>query len=65
MMKFRIYNMTDHEMEEWLSANSAEISAKIAEGHASEMHGELIDADQVRAWMAEKKRIWRLERGCG
>ena len=57
--------MTDHEMEEWLSANRAEISAKIDEGHASEMRGELMDADQVLAWMAEKKRAWRLERGLG
>ena len=52
-------------MEEWLSANRVEISAKIDEGYASEICGELMDADQVRAWMVEKKRIWRLEQGTG
>jgi len=48
-----------HEQEEWLSANRAEISAKIDEGHASELRGDLIDADEVRMQMAEKKRAWR------
>lgn len=52
-------------MEEGLSANRAEISVKIDERHASEMREELMDADQVRSWMAEKKRIWRLERRQG
>jgi antitoxin ParD1/3/4 len=48
-----------HEQEEWLSANRTEISAKIDEGHASSERGDLIDADQVRAQMMDKKRVWR------
>ena len=50
-----------HEQEEWLSAYRAEISAKIEEGYASAQRGELIDDDQVRAQMEEKKRIWRAD----
>ena len=45
-----------HEQEEWLSANRAEISAKIDEGYAAAQRGELIDGDQVREQMAQKKR---------
>jgi antitoxin ParD1/3/4 len=51
-----------HEQEEWLSANRADISAKIAEGYASAQRGELLDAQQVQAQMAEKKRVWRAQR---
>jgi antitoxin ParD1/3/4 len=47
-----------HEQEEWLSANRAEISAKIEEGYAAAQRGDLIDAEQVREQMAEKKRAW-------
>ena len=50
-----------HEQEEWLSANRAAISARIEEGYASAQRGELIDDDQVRAQMEEKKRIWRAD----
>jgi putative addiction module CopG family antidote len=48
-----------HDQEEWLSANRADIGAKIAEGYASAQRGELIEGDQVRANMEEKKRAWR------
>ena len=48
-----------HEQEEWLSANRADISAKIEEGYASARRGELIDDHKVRAQMEEKKRAWR------
>jgi antitoxin ParD1/3/4 len=51
-----------HEQEEWLSVNRAEISSKIEEGYASAQRGELIDGDQVRAQMEEKKRLWRDQR---
>lgn len=51
-----------HEQEEWLSANRAEISAKIEEGYASAQRGDLIDAEQVREQMAEKKRAWLADR---
>jgi putative addiction module CopG family antidote len=47
-----------HEREEWLSVNRAGISAKIEEGYASARRGDLIDSDQVRAQMEEKKRAW-------
>ena len=51
-----------HEQEEWMWANRAEIRAKIEEGYASAQRGDLIDADQVRAQMEEKKRLWREQR---
>jgi antitoxin ParD1/3/4 len=51
-----------HEQEEWLSANKAEISAKIEEGYAAAQRGELIDGDQVRTEMEEKKRVWHAGR---
>jgi antitoxin ParD1/3/4 len=47
-----------HEQEEWLSANRADIGAKIEEGYASSQRGELIDGDQVRVRMEAKKRAW-------
>lgn len=51
-----------HEQEEWLSANRAEISAKIDEGYAAARRGELTDGDQVREQIAEKKRAWLSDR---
>jgi antitoxin ParD1/3/4 len=50
-----------HDQEDWLSANRAEISARIEEGYASAQRGELIDDDQARSQMEEKKRAWRAE----
>ena len=47
-----------HDQEEWLSANRADISAKIDEGYAAAQRGELIDAEQVREQMAAKKLAW-------
>ena len=47
-----------HEQEEWLSANRADIAAKIEEGYASAQRGEMIDDDEVRARMEAKKRAW-------
>jgi antitoxin ParD1/3/4 len=47
-----------HEQEEWLSANRADIGAKIEEGYASAQRGELIDGDLVRTRMEQKKRAW-------
>jgi antitoxin ParD1/3/4 len=44
-----------HEQEEWLSANRAEIGAKIEEGYASAQRGELIDDHEIRAQMEERK----------
>ncbi len=41
----------------WLAENRARIDA----GYAAAQRGELIDADQVRVQMEEKKRVWRDE----
>lgn len=41
----------------WLAENRA----RIDEGYAAAQRGELIDADQVRIQMDEKKRVWRTQ----
>jgi antitoxin ParD1/3/4 len=46
-----------HERDAWL----AESRAKIEEGYAAAQRGELIDGDQARAQMEEKKRAWVAE----
>lgn len=51
-----------HEQETWLAEHAAEISEKISEGFASAKRGDLIDADQVRASLGEKKRAWLANR---
>jgi putative addiction module CopG family antidote len=45
-----------HEQEAWLAANRSDINAKIEEGFASAQRGELIDPDEVRSRMADRKR---------
>src|SRR5208337_4723316 len=45
------------ERDAWLAENRA----KIEEGYAAAQRGELIDNDQVRAEMEEKKRAWVAE----
>jgi antitoxin ParD1/3/4 len=52
-----------HDQEEWLSENRTHIAAKIEEGYAAAQRGELIDGDQVRAQLEERKREWRAKRG--
>ena len=47
-----------HEQETWLAENGAEIGAKIREGYGAARRGELIDSDQVRASMDQKKHAW-------
>ena len=42
--------------ETWLAANRSEINSKIEEGYAAAQRGELIEADEVRVRMAERKR---------
>ncbi len=46
-----------HDRDTWLAENRA----KIEEGYAAAQRGELIDSDQVRAQMEEKKRAWLAE----
>jgi antitoxin ParD1/3/4 len=50
-----------HEQEAWLAANRSEINSKIEEGYAAAQRGELIDADEVRSRMGERKRALRPE----
>ena len=47
-----------HEQESWLAEHKAEIEQQIEQGYASAQRGELIDADQVRSEMQERKRAW-------
>lgn len=47
-----------HEQEAWLAEHGSEIREKIEQGYAAAQRGELIDADQVRGRVDEKKRAW-------
>ena len=46
-----------HRRDSWLVENRK----KIEEGYAAAQRGELIDSDEVRAKMEERKRTWRAE----
>jgi putative addiction module CopG family antidote len=50
-----------HEQETWLAAQGSEIRAKIEEGFGAARSGELIDADDVRSRLEEKKRAWLIQ----
>ena len=43
---------------EWLSENRQEILEKIEAGYASARRGDLLDAEEVRTRMAERKQAW-------
>jgi putative addiction module CopG family antidote len=47
-----------HEQEAWLAEHSSEIREKIEQGYAAALRGELIDSDQVRSKLDERKRAW-------
>lgn len=47
-----------HEQEAWLAGHSSEIRSKIEQGHAAAQRGELMDSDQVRSTLDERKRSW-------
>ena len=47
-----------HEQEAWLSEHSTEIGKKISEGYAAAQRGEVLDSDQVRQSLDQKKRAW-------
>ncbi|MGB2624907.1 MAG: hypothetical protein WA857_10430 [Candidatus Acidiferrum sp.] len=51
-----------HEQETWLAEHAAEIEAKIQEGYAAAKRGELIDSEEVRLAMDQKKRTWLADR---
>jgi len=42
--------------------NNADITAKIEEGYSSAERGKLLDSDQVRAQIDERKQAWRNEK---
>jgi Arc/MetJ-type ribon-helix-helix transcriptional regulator len=47
-----------HEQETWLAEHGSETREKIEQGYATAQRGELIDSDQVRSGMDERKRDW-------
>jgi Arc/MetJ-type ribon-helix-helix transcriptional regulator len=47
-----------HEQETWLAEHGSEVREKIEQGYAAAVRGELIDTDQVRSRLDEKKRAW-------
>jgi putative addiction module CopG family antidote len=46
------------EQQEWLAAHRAEISGQIEQGYAAAQRGELLDADEVRGSLQERKTAW-------
>ena len=50
-----------HGQEQWLADNHADFAAKVEEGYASAERGELLDPDQVRAQVNDRKQAWRNE----
>jgi putative addiction module CopG family antidote len=51
-----------HEQEAWLAEHGSEIREKIEQGYAAAQRGELMDADQVRSRLDEKKKAWLAEK---
>ncbi len=47
-----------HEQEAWLAEHGSEIRERIEQGYAAAQRGELIDADQVRSRLDDRKRAW-------
>jgi putative addiction module CopG family antidote len=45
-----------HEQEAWLAANRFDIRSKIEAGYASAQRGELLEPDEVRQELANRKR---------
>jgi antitoxin ParD1/3/4 len=45
-----------HEQEAWLAEHRSEISAKIEQGYAAAQRGDLIDSDDVRSKLQQRKR---------
>lgn len=51
-----------HEQEAWLAEHGSEIREKIERGYAAAQRGELMDSDQVRSRLDEKKKAWLAEK---
>jgi hypothetical protein len=47
-----------HEQETWLANHRSEIATKIEAGYAAAQRGELIDPDQFRSSLEDRKRAW-------
>ena len=47
-----------HEQETWLAEHRTETAAKIEQGYAAAQRGELIDSEQVRTALDDRKRAW-------
>ncbi len=47
-----------HEQEAWLAEHGSEIREKIEQGYAAAQRGALIDSDQDRSGLDERKRAW-------
>jgi antitoxin ParD1/3/4 len=47
-----------HQQENWLGEHGAELRKQIEAGYASAQRGELLDPEEVRTRMEDKKRIW-------
>ena len=45
-----------HEQEAWLAAHREEIESKIDQGYAAAQRGELVEPEEVRARLGERKR---------
>jgi Arc/MetJ-type ribon-helix-helix transcriptional regulator len=45
-----------HEQEAWLAAHRTEIESKIDEGYAAAQRGEILEPEQVRSRLRERKR---------
>jgi antitoxin ParD1/3/4 len=45
-----------HEQEAWLAEHGSEIREKIEQGYAAAQGGELIDSDQVRSRLDERRQ---------
>lgn len=54
-----------HEQESWLAEHSAQVGARISEGYAAAKRGELIDSEEARRLMDEKKRAWLADKRKG
>src|SRR5260370_29114874 len=51
-----------HEQEAWVTEHGSEIRAKSEQGYAAAQRGELIDSDQARSMLDERKRAWLAEK---
>jgi Arc/MetJ-type ribon-helix-helix transcriptional regulator len=50
-----------HEQESWLAEHRSEIEGQIAEGYAAAQRGELIEPDEVRSRLNQRKRTRSVE----